>query len=935
MAMKPKVINERLPNDNLYKNDIRYQMNLDLNFDSIIDEENAHRDLTDRFESFLKYALPILYFNKVLFSFSSFPIIIPSVISIGMFFSCLALLWIPMCRESNNNPNNKYTMLSIFIEVIELINIIFKYDNSNEFSLLNLTVLTMPYFFVNFGLDHSLNNYFYITSIHFSLYLSMTGCPKMHFIIRFWKNIFSQKILSCLVSLSIEFLLQYYIRKSIREVWALYDSFKRSYFTFKKCLYDDFPYPVIIFLKKNNRQIFYKNSRADNFIQKVKRIKTANNDINTNKKNVSLGKSSTPTYARRILQKGGSARKEENLEEIFFDKENQIMFETELDKCISNKKKYFDFPMRISNEKGFNLNYHRSSKNVTFFEGDIDNFDWYRIVVSTCFWKNQEAIYIQMIKNDDYHGNDIIINYMSKVSNELKNVTENIDKVCDRILESELPDNKKDKPSITSNINLSSLVIPRQKTSGKSNSSPARSEFKKGSFNRQNTIQKSQVPAPNSINTTQVVVPKCDFSIWFFLKYNITFIYELFLTLKTYDTIINKRLLTYNYKIVLPEFFNYLEDYLKIPCQLKNVKFLFINNSIEDELVVCFQYFRVIVFNILLFILNNTYSETQERIIEVIFRSEKEFTGEDYKIKFAIKYKDENIKINYNDVSKILATEQNKGCINCKVDAAKIKLLDLGLVTAYYILNHVFDNDLVMTSENSQHSISFFMIGKYQRNNGGENYPNMKFIKPNTRISEQYYLKILKKIYEYTPPAAEQVFVSLQKDSQYSLESKLSFNVKKPSFTKLKDELIGEVESDNSNDRLQPEDINMTLVDDRDMVNKVNIQLSKHFENYDKLLFIKKLPIDNIVPILKEKNLKLNSLCLNLFSESRKVRFEEGGGSNVKYFYPPRFLIVEDNAFGRINLIDILKKQKLDYLIDISAYGWESVQKFKFFLNKG
>ena len=83
------------------------------------------------------------------------------------------------------------------------------------------------------------------------------------------------------------------------------------------------------------------------------------------------------------------------------------------------------------------------------------------------------------------------------------------------------------------------------------------------------------------------------------------------------------------------------------------------------------------------------------------------------------------------------------------------------------------------------------------------------------------------------------------------------------------------------------------------------------------------------------RKLKFFKMNFSINKTENTIKFADDCRSNIKYFSPPRFLIVEDNAFGRINLIDILKKQKLDYLIDIAAYGWESIQKFKFFLNKG
>lgn len=55
----------------------------------------------------------------------------------------------------------------------------------------------------------------------------------------------------------------------------------------------------------------------------------------------------------------------------------------------------------------------------------------------------------------------------------------------------------------------------------------------------------------------------------------------------------------------------------------------------------------------------------------------------------------------------------------------------------------------------------------------------------------------------------------------------------------------------------------------------------------------------------------------------------------VRFFYPPRILIVEDTSLGRVALIGILRCYKLNVLIDIAACGYEAIQKYKFFLRKG
>jgi hypothetical protein len=62
---------------------------------------------------------------------------------------------------------------------------------------------------------------------------------------------------------------QFFSVKSARELWALFDSFKRSYYNLKM-VYDEFPYPVLIISRKQYH-IYYKNNEADRLYEKTKK----------------------------------------------------------------------------------------------------------------------------------------------------------------------------------------------------------------------------------------------------------------------------------------------------------------------------------------------------------------------------------------------------------------------------------------------------------------------------------------------------------------------------------------------------------------------------------------------------------------------------------------------------------------------------------------
>jgi CheY-like chemotaxis protein len=221
-----------------------------------------------------------------------------------------------------------------------------------------------------------------------------------------------------------------------------------------------------------------------------------------------------------------------------------------------------------------------------------------------------------------------------------------------------------------------------------------------------------------------------------------------------------------------------------------------------------------------------------------------------------------------------------------------------------------------------------------------EAYPWIKFREPHSKVFEGYYNKILQKIFKIAPPIVAKVTNIRGKINGIETNKDLRGNFFTVKGEECDYEKTNGVESDASTDKLLPEEVADKISNDKNLVNEINFCLNKHFENYDKLpeTCINQECKEALIEKIKKNSKKINvsryetSLSKTI---NYKIKFEDDCRSNVKYFYPPRFLIVEDNAFGRINLIDILKKQKLDYLIDIAAYGWESIQKFKFFLNKG
>ncbi len=93
--------------------------------------------------------------------------------------------------------------------------------------------------------------------------------PNNFIITRFIYNLASEEGFIIFFYYWIILVFQFFSVKSARELWALFDSFKRSYYNLKM-VYDEFPYPVLIISRKQYH-IYYKNIEADKLYEETKK----------------------------------------------------------------------------------------------------------------------------------------------------------------------------------------------------------------------------------------------------------------------------------------------------------------------------------------------------------------------------------------------------------------------------------------------------------------------------------------------------------------------------------------------------------------------------------------------------------------------------------------------------------------------------------------
>lgn len=140
-------------------------------------------------------------------------------------------------------------------------------------------------------------NNLFLQPIDQCLYLGLTevtailftySLPNHYFFTRFFYNLISLDGFKIIFAYFIVVSIQYFVTKATRELWALFDSFKRSYYNLKT-IYDEFPYPVFVVSKKQF-SILYKNQEADKLYDASRKQIKANDTKNTSQGHKGIGR---------------------------------------------------------------------------------------------------------------------------------------------------------------------------------------------------------------------------------------------------------------------------------------------------------------------------------------------------------------------------------------------------------------------------------------------------------------------------------------------------------------------------------------------------------------------------------------------------------------------------------------------------------------------
>ena len=499
------------------------------------------------------------------------------------------------------------------------------------------------------------------------------------------------------------------IMKSIKEVWALYDSFKRSYYHMNQGLLDSDPNPIFIISKDKN--VLYGNIASSKLINNIleKQSQNSPKKIQRNKDD-KLGNMSFLDIVHP------------NLKELFKKLLNDLME----DENVGT----FNFPLCKTNNIQ-NLDINVSNAYDINDEKNYLYFVWYSILVCKTEWKNKAAFYLCLIPSEDVLINEIFYQYTKRFSEKIEKVISSSDIINLAFL------NKNEQKYYSSPSKNSKL-----EDEGDENQDELNRELK----------EKKELISPKK-NIIKLLTDNIDNielnnTILFFFKNQVELLYDYSLTIELYFTMLfkqrNFKYIAENKKpnlkkrIQLSDLQAYYSEYFydftkehKYKLEFKNDEDKNIYNIYIEE-----NYLRVIMFNVIIFMIcclddqaEPTINNKKEIIIKLIPEPKEDSlnspetpesnrANEDHTPKLSESEK--NIKkgeLSFifesfclkSDLNKIQELINQKNKNNCQVKSEIIKLnyLDIGILTIKYLLENYYKTKLEMSSKEGEQLIQF------------------------------------------------------------------------------------------------------------------------------------------------------------------------------------------------------------------------------------
>jgi hypothetical protein len=432
--------------------------------------------------------------------------------------------------------------------------------------------------------------------------------------------------------------------------------------------------------------------------------------------------------------------------------------------------KYFDFPLIIGEA---NLTWKQSAEHATLYEGDLENIHWVRIIVSPTIWKGVECLMIQIMENDDIRNNYFVQEYETLIKQEYLKILNNNDTICSKAPDIKIQENVRNslqnyenlstpETSRSPNTNCrtflkSPLLLPTKNLYRSPQRPDISNEISPKKFdkliNSVHNNNKANSDINNNVNNNNPLIllkassefetkdkNDFDYSLLFFQKSSLNYVYDMYLTVNTFNSLRVNKMQKTTTQFNFEKLMRYLISYLSPLLKQKNVKIDF-NSESDGEILAVYDYYRVIFVNIILFVLNNFRAQDYEAVLNINV-SHVSFTDEGENVyEVTIDFHDVDPLIDYNKVAEMLSnfklTEMKTSCIQ------KFKILDIGIVTSYFIITYVYNSEFKVSSKDGNNQISFLIS-----NHGTQTATDDKNFARKFELEEKYYNKIMEKVYK-------------------------------------------------------------------------------------------------------------------------------------------------------------------------------------------
>ena len=442
--------------------------------------------------------------------------------------------------------------------------------------------------------------------------LSFYGYKNEFFLKRLISNFFSQRLIISIFYFMIAIFIQGIFNNPRKKLWAMYDSFKKSYFSVRS-IFDNISLPVMV-INQDLTTIYYKNPAAETFCQ---------------------------TYRKELQKENGYTFKD-----IFHlhSEKDEKSFRKELENSLKKKSGFF-FPFVLGNATLESI----ANNNHDFgeFESTNATTKYIKMYCYECLWKEKFNCYEIMISENlfVFHGGRVTMKNLKQINNELEKLIWNINTICLNLNEMQLTSSDDTSPK-NRNSSWTSVLSPRKlRNNSRKLSKKIKSNYL-AQLSGKNESKKRSSFSSSPNNKEDVSTVKIDKLIFYYLHLSANFITDLTLTNHLYNSFVGQKTLHDLRRMDFNNFLDYMVDYLS-PFALKNNFKLEIKEYLNEKELVCnYIYIREIFFNIIMFITQNSKDPKMKTLSitpEHFYFGSGQDGGSFYQIKF-----------NFNDSKPIL-----------------------------------------------------------------------------------------------------------------------------------------------------------------------------------------------------------------------------------------------------------------------------------------